>query len=130
MATSSFATERPAPAPYCANPPSTAGAADDDPTGATLASVSGHPLGSHVHVNSETAAHSSGRLAHAPPVALKHQPQPATGVHVPQLVYGRQWGAAGTRTALLSSFPHAAAMTAPTEASASFAKSRFMARLI
>lgn len=55
--------------------------------GATLASAPGQPLGSHVHVNSLASPHESGSVVHAPPFAVKHQPQPRTGVHVPHVVY-------------------------------------------
>jgi hypothetical protein len=34
--------------------------------------------------------HWSGLAAHMPLVRVKHQPQPWTGVHVPQEVYGEQ----------------------------------------
>jgi hypothetical protein len=77
----------------------------------TLASTSGHPLGSHVHVNSETTcAHWSGSEVQTPEVPWKHQPHPSSGVHVPQVVncwhpYGSP-PAYGPPPPLLSS-PHA-----------------------
>ncbi len=56
-----------------------------------LASTSGQPLWLQVQVNSLTDdAHSSGLLAHMPPLALKHQPHPCTGVHVSHVVFAEQ----------------------------------------
>jgi len=55
-------------------------------SGATLASTPGQPLGSHVHVNSLASPHELGSVAHVPPFAVKHQPQPVTGVHEPHVV--------------------------------------------
>ena len=49
--------------------------------------MSGHPLWFQVQVNSLADEHSSGELAHIPPVLLKHHPQPCAGVHVSQVVY-------------------------------------------
>ena len=53
----------------------------------TLASMPGQPLGSQVQVNSLASPHESGSVAQVPPVAVKHQPQPSTGVHEPHVVY-------------------------------------------
>ena len=56
----------------------------------TEASTSGQPPGSHVQVNSVTLVHSSGVDAQRPLTASKHQPQPDTGVQLPQVVYWLQ----------------------------------------
>jgi len=55
--------------------------------GTTLTATSGHPLGSHVQVNSVALVHESGSEAQAPLAPLKHHPQPSTGVHEPHVVY-------------------------------------------
>jgi hypothetical protein len=50
-----------------------------------------HPLGSQVQLKAVALEHWSGSDAHSPwPTPVWHQPQPSTGVHVPQDEYRRQ----------------------------------------